>query len=101
MLDGKDHRLIMASLDVKSLFTNIPLNETIELVTKKVFANKRNVDGLSRTDFRRLLQLSTKGTVFYFDGKYYRQKDGVAMGSLLGPVLANAFLSHHETVWLE
>ena len=45
--------------------------------------------------------MSTKGTVFYFDGRYYRQKDGVAMGSPLGPALANAFLSHHETVWLE
>ena len=101
MLDDKDHRLIMASLDVESLFTNIPLDETIEIVTKKVFANRRKVDGLSKTDFRRLLELSTKGTVFYFNGRYYRQKDGVAMGSPLGPVLANAFLCHQETVWLE
>ena len=101
LLDGKDHRLVMASLDVESLFTNIPLNETIEIVTKQVFGNKRKVDGLSRTDFRRLLKLSTKGTVFYFNGKYYRQKDGVAMGSPLGPVLANAFLCHYETIWLE
>ena len=52
MLDDKDHRLIMASLDVESLFTNIPLDETIEIATKKVFANKQKVDGLSRTDFR-------------------------------------------------
>ena len=92
MLDDKDHHLIMASLDVESLFTNIPLDETIEIVTSKVFANKQKVDGLSKTDFRRLLKLSTKGTVFYFNGKYYRQKDGVAMGSPLGPVLANVFL---------
>ena len=31
------------------------------------------------------------GTVFYFNGNYYKQLDGVAMGSPLGPVLANAF----------
>ena len=101
MLDGKDHRLYMASLDVESLFTNIPLDETINIVTQKVFATQSKVNGLSRTDFRRLLTLSTKGTVFYFNGRYYRQKDGVAMGSPLGPALANAFLCHHETVWLE
>ena len=101
MLDGKNHRLIMASLDVDSLFTNIPLDETIEIVTKKVFAKKNKVNGLSRTDFRRLLALSTKGTAFLFDGSYYRQKDGVAMGSPLGPVLANAFLCHYETKWLD
>ena len=91
----------MASLDVDSLFTNIPLDETIEIVTKKVFERKRKVNGLSRTDFRRLLSLSTKGTVFLFNGNYYRQKDGVAMGSPLGPVLANAFLCHYETKWIE
>ena len=45
--------------------------------------------------------MSTKGTVFYFDGRYYRQKDGVAMGSPLGPALANAFLCHYETQWLD
>ena len=88
-------------LDVESLFTNIPLDETIDIVTKKVFEKKNKVDGLSRTDFRRLLSLSTKGTVFFFNGHYYRQKDGVAMGSPLGPVLANAFLCHYETGWLE
>ena len=32
---------------------------------------------------------------------YYKQKDGIAMRSPLGPALANAFLAHHETVWLE
>ena len=35
MLDGKDHRLIMASLDVESLFTNIPLDETTNIVNEK------------------------------------------------------------------
>ena len=101
MLDGKDHRLIMASLDVESLFTNIPLSETIDIVTKKVFGRKRKVKGISRSDFRRLLEMSTEGTVFYYNGHYYRQKDGVAMGSPLGPALANAFLCHHEASWLD
>ena len=36
-----------------------------------------------------------------FDSKYYRQKNGVAMGSPLGPILANIFLCHMETLWLE
>ncbi len=101
MLDGKDHRLVMASLDVESLFTNIPLDETIEIVTNKVFEKKNQVNGLYRTDFKKLLTLSTKGTVFLFNGHYYRQKDGVAMGSPLGPALANAFLCHHEPTWLD
>ena len=101
VLDGKDHRLVMASLDVESLFTNIPLDETIDIITEKVFEKKRKVKGISKRDFKRLLEISTKGTVFFFNGCYYKQRDGVAMGSPLGPALANAFLAHHETVWLE
>ena len=101
MLDTMDHRLVMASLDVDSLFTNIPLNETIEIVTEKVYKNQTIVKGISKNDFKELLQLSTKGTVFTFNGAYYRQKDGVAMGSPLGPALANAFLCHHEEYWLD
>ena len=35
-----------------------------------------------------------------FGSKYFRQVDGVAMGSPLGPILANIFLSRSETSWL-
>ena len=101
MLDDKDHRLVMGSLDVGSLFTIIPLDETIDIVTDKVYEKKRKVSGISKQDFKHLLKMSTAGTVFYYNGKYYRQKDGVAMGSPLGPALANAFLSHHEVNWLD
>ena len=33
---------------------------------------------------------------FIFDVEYYTQIDGVALGSPLGPTLANAFLCHFE-----
>ena len=37
---------------------------------------------------------------FKFEGKIYKQIDGVAMGSPLGPTLANTFLCFHEQIWL-
>ena len=48
-----------------------------------------------------LLELACKDSVFMFDGIYYRQKDGVAMGSPLGPTLANIFMCYHEKIWLD
>ena len=58
------------------------------------------MNGLSKSNFRDLLKLTTMGIVFYFNSNYYKQLDGIAMGSPLGPALANAFLCHHEKKWL-
>ena len=40
-------------------------------------------------------------SLLIFDGKFYEQCDGVAMGSPLGPILANVFMCHFENIWLE
>ena len=50
--------------------------------------------------FLDLLNLATKESFFKFNNKFYVQVDGVAMGSPLGLILANIFLSHHEENWL-
>ena len=55
---------------------------------------------LPRSVLKDLLQFATKKSHFIFDGQYYDQIDGVAMGSPLGPVLANIFMCHFEEKWL-
>ena len=45
-------------------------------------------------------EFATSGTHFLFQGTFYDQIDGVAMGSPLGPVLANLFMGYYETLWL-
>ena len=47
-----------------------------------------------------LIATATKRSHFLFDGQYYDQIDGVAMGSPLGPVLANIFMCHFEERWV-
>ena len=47
-----------------------------------------------------MLSLTTKESIILFDMVFYTQVDDVAMGSPLGPSLANAFLCHYETKWL-
>ena len=44
--------------------------------------------------------MALQNNFFNFDGKIYKQTDGVAMGSLSGPSLANTFLCFHEQIWL-
>ncbi|XP_057293116.1 uncharacterized protein LOC130621786 [Hydractinia symbiolongicarpus] len=96
----QDGSLYMASLDIDSLFTNIPLNETIEICTNLVFDQCDRCQGLTRSEFKSLLELATKESYFIFNDKIYQQIDGVAMGSPLGPTFANVFLCYHEQNWL-
>ena len=91
----------MGSLDVESVFTNIPLEETIENCVNYLFFNKPKIDNLTKQDVYGLLSTAAKESCFIFDNSLYRQIDGVAMGSLLGPTLANAFSYHYEKEWLD
>ena len=92
--------LYIASLDVDALFTNTPLDVTIDICVKKLFKIPDTlVKGISKNDFRGLINLATKESFFLFSNKFYIQVDRVAMGSPLGPILANIFFSHHEENW--
>ena len=86
----------MGSLDVDSLFTNIPLDETIDICVNQLFENTDTVEGFTKSELKQLLSLATKESYFIFNGLLYKQIDSVAMGSTLGPSLADAFLSYHE-----
>ena len=96
-----DSSLFMASLDVESLFTNIPLKETVNNCVSDLH-NKNLYNGkLNKSDLFKLLETATSESSFIFDFLLYKQIDGVAMGSPLGPTLANAFLCHYEKEWLD
>ena len=77
----------MASLDVDALFTNIPLDETIDICVKKLFKTLGTlVKGISKNDFRDLLNLATKESFFTLNNKFYIQVGSVAMRCHLGPI---------------
>ena len=91
----------MASFDVTSLFTCVPLEEVINICLDKLFANTNTVNNLNRTQLYKMLSFALKQNHFLFDGKVYNQVDGVAMGSPLGPVMANIFMCELERKALE
>jgi len=101
----------MVSFDVESLFTNVPTLETIEIILDEVFKPRdddENVDfetffgvvilahGFTREELKKLLIICTQESHFQFNGEFYDQIDGVAMGSPLGPLFANFFMSDFE-----
>ena len=78
----------MGSLDVNSLFTNIPLDETIDICVNQLFENTDSVESFIKSELKQLLSLATKESYFIFNGLLYKQIDDVAMESPLGPPLA-------------
>ena len=87
---------IHVSFDVESLFTNIPLKETIERVAARLYSDHAvTTPPVTESIFKKLMKLATEGMFLYKD-KLYQQIDGVAMGSPLGPTLANFFLGEIE-----
>jgi len=92
------HEGIILSLDVVSLFTKIPLDESIEAI-QKCLDDDHSLS--SRTNFNRqelsiLLRFCLTCCYFQHRDDLYRQYDGVAMGSSLSCSVANIFMFHFE-----
>ena len=89
----------MCSFDVRSLFTNVPVEETIQICLDALYrCDAIEAPNVDEKLLRKLLVKCTRDVEFSFNGMMYRQTDGVAMGSPLGPVLASIFLGHCETL---
>ena len=94
--------LFMCSFDIENLYTNVPLQETINICTDLMFSfNVSTVLGLSREYFKRLLELSVTNSIFLFNNVLYKQIDGLGMGLPLSPTFANVFLCYYESIWLQ
>ena len=80
-----DASCFMASFDIKSLFTNIALTETLNLCVQNLYRSETHVSKLTKISFYKLLKITMFESFFIFDGNFYEQCYGVAMGSPLGP----------------
>ena len=85
----------MASLDIDSLFTNVPLDENIDISVKEFFKTSQTVSSLNNQQVLEMHSLTTKKKSLT-DQHYYSQSGGVAMGSPLDLTLAIVFLCHFE-----
>ena len=75
----QEHTLCMGSLDLDSLFTNIPLDETVDICVNQFFENTDTVEGFIKSEHKQLLCLTIKEPYFIFNTLFYKKTDGVAM----------------------
>ena len=98
LLKSQGKRGILASLDATSLFTNVPVEKTIDILSRYAY----ETDGMAPPEMPRhlmksLLRLCTKKAPFISPrGEMFLQIDGVAMGSPLGVLFAQAYMTAVE-----
>ena len=93
---------IVASLDVVSLYSNIPINESVDAAIELLEEHRAEIDmfSLSVSDIHDLLLFVLNSNFFEFNGNVYRQRLGLAMGNHLVPPMAIIFMSRLESLAL-
>ena len=85
---------------LQSLFTDVLLHFTIDVILRRIYNENEIHSNIKRSEMKELLLLCTKNVHFTFNNDIYQQCDGVAMGSTLGPVYAGLFIVELEKTLL-
>ena len=88
----------LSSYDVCALFTSVPVDPALrvikDLLEKDPTLMYRTV--LPVEDIILLLEFCLKNTYLSFQGQFYEQVEGVAMGSLVSPIVASLYMKYFE-----
>ena len=90
---------MLASIDVSSLYANIPHKDSQQNVLHYLQNNPNNYTRPEQPTpdvLVELIDIVLKNNVFEFDNKYYLQIQGTAMGTKIAPVYANLFMGRLE-----
>ena len=88
----------ITSYDVSALFTSVPIEAAINIIQRRLeldqeLHSRTNVNVEHITS---LLEFCLKTTYFQFQGSFYEQINGAAMGSPISPIVANLFMEDFE-----
>jgi predicted GIY-YIG superfamily endonuclease len=85
-----------ASLDVEDLYTNIPVTRAVDIAIHRIGHSEKFCESnMTKTDLKQLLLLSLNNSYFQFNGRFYRQKQGLPMGNTLSPILADLYMDDY------
>ena len=90
-----DEDELVVSPDVKSLYTNVPVEEAIEMTLKELYSSDE-VPEIPRSAMKSLLRLAVTNVHFKCNKMWYTQSDGLAMGASLAVLLANLWMKSFE-----
>ena len=86
----------MCSFDDSYLFTNVSLDEIIKICLEVLYDKSDSQPIFPKDVFVELMKNATSSVEFSFNNTVYKQTDGVAMRSPLGPALVDIFFGYYE-----
>ncbi|XP_066275413.1 uncharacterized protein [Branchiostoma lanceolatum] len=88
----------LCSFDVVSLFTSVPVNKALDIILRRLQEDSTlpQRSTLSPTQIVNLLKVCLDCTYFLYDGNFYQQIHGAAMGSPVSPIVCNLYMEHLE-----
>ena len=86
----------LASFDVKSLFTNVPVEGALDALSEVVDILDERTLPLPKSQYLSLISLCMRFNAFSFNGEEFAQVSGLAMGSPLSPVAACFYMERLE-----
>ena len=93
---------IMVSSDVETLYTNVPIDDALAII-KELLENDETLPDqtpLSPKTVLDVLEFLLRTTFFIFNGTYYQQTEGVAMGGPPSSIVAEIYMHGTETTAL-
>ena len=86
------------SYDMSALFTSMPVQSAIDVTKKKSEQDTElhQITSMSISNILELLEFCLCNTYFLFQGQFYEQTQGAAMGSPVSPVVANLYMEFFE-----
>ena len=97
-LDKTSESEELVSFDVSSLYTNVPVNESIQVCADLLYSGKYKLPPVDKDTFVELAKLSSCNVIMSTHRGYYKQIDGLAMGSPPAPHLANGWMSQFDNI---
>ena len=88
----------LSSYDVSALFTSVPIDPALTII-KDLFEKDNTLKErtvMEVNDIILLLEFCLKNTYFSFQGQFYEQVEGAAMGSPVSPIVANLYMEYLE-----
>ena len=84
------------SYDVESLFTSIPIKETIDFICDEIYTKKKLPTICKQSIFVKLLYKLTTECTFSANGELFKQTDGVSMGGTVSVTFAGCYMNKIE-----